>query len=194
MFSGFLTVNYTTGSHLFFLLQIAENNPQNAPLVLWLQGGPGWPSSYGAFKEVGSFYVLQQTGEPPRLMENPERWSQDAHILFIDSPVGTGFSYTEKEEGYPTDDDMVAVHLVEALIQVLVFGSIKLITVIVFKISDLMMHFVPGSTWHLPIFIFGESYGGAYAVSVARKIQEYKKNGYLDMEELDVRGVGIGNG
>ena len=120
MFSGFLTVNYTTGSHLFFLLQIAENNPQNAPLVLWLQGGPGWPSTYGAFKEVGSFYVLQQDGEPPRLMLNPERWSQDAHILFIDSPVGTGFSYTEKEGGYPTDDDMVAVHLVEALIQVLI--------------------------------------------------------------------------
>jgi len=178
MFSGFLTVNYTTGSHLFFLLQIAENNPQNAPLVLWLQGGPGWPSTYGAFKEVGSFYVLKQDGEPPRLMLNPERWSQDAHILFIDSPVGTGFSYTEKEGGYPTDDDMVAVHLVEALIQ----------------ISDLMIHFVPGSTFYLPIFIFGESYGGAYAVSVARKIQEYKKNGYLDMDELDVRGVGIGNG
>jgi len=57
-----------------------------------------------------------------------------------------------------------------------------------------MIHFVPGSTFYLPIFIFGESYGGAYAVSVARKIQEYKKTGYLDMDELDVRGVGIGNG
>ena len=57
-----------------------------------------------------------------------------------------------------------------------------------------MIHFVPGSTFYLPIFIFGESYGGAYAVSVARKIQEYKKTGFLDMDELDVRGVDIGNG
>ena len=52
---------------------------------------------------------------------NPERWSQDAHVLFIDSPVGAGFSFTEEESGYPTDDDMVATHLVEAIIQVRLF-------------------------------------------------------------------------
>eukprot|EP00092_Neocalanus_flemingeri_P029980 GFUD01032549.1.p1 GENE.GFUD01032549.1~~GFUD01032549.1.p1 ORF type:complete len:489 (-),score=94.05 GFUD01032549.1:103-1569(-) len=178
MFSGFLTVNYTTGSHLFFMLQVAENNPENAPLVVWLQGGPGWPSTYGAFKEVGAFHVYNKEGQPPKLLLNPERWTQDAHVLFIDSPVGTGFSYTENVEGYPSDDEMVAVHLVEALIQ----------------ISDLMPHFVPGSTFYLPIFIFGESYGGAYAVALARKIQEYKKFGYLDMDKLDIRGIGIGNG
>jgi len=178
MFSGFLTVNYTTASNLFFMLQVAENNPENAPLIVWLQGGPGWPSTYGAFKEVGAFYVLTEDGQPPRIFTNSERWTHDAHVLFIDSPVGTGFSYTEDDAGYPTDDDMVAVHLVEALIQ----------------ISDLMPHFVPGSTFYLPIFIFGESYGGAYAVALARKIKEYKRIGYLDMDELDVRGVGIGNG
>ena len=57
-----------------------------------------------------------------------------------------------------------------------------------------MIHFVPGSTFYLPIFLFGESYGGAYAVSVARKIKEYKRIGFLEEDELDIRGVGIGNG
>ena len=118
MFSGFLTVNYTTGSHLYFMLQVAEMHPANAPLVVWLQGGPGWPGSYGAFKEVGAFHVIQETGQKPRLLLNHERWSQDAHVLFLDSPVGTGFSYTEEEEGYPTNDEQVASHIVEALIQV----------------------------------------------------------------------------
>ena len=118
MFSGFLTVNYTTGSHLYFMLQVAEMNPANAPLIVWLQGGPGWPGSYGAFKEVGAFHVIQETGQKPRLLLNHERWSQDAHVLFLDSPVGTGFSYTEEEEGYPTNDEQVASHIVEALIQV----------------------------------------------------------------------------
>ena len=27
------------------------------PLVLWLQGGPGWPSMFGMFKENGPFLI-----------------------------------------------------------------------------------------------------------------------------------------
>ena len=33
-------------------IQAAKSQAAEAPLVLWLQGGPGWPSAFGAFKEV----------------------------------------------------------------------------------------------------------------------------------------------
>ena len=117
-FSGFLTVNETTRSHLYFLLQVAEQIDKNTPLVVWLQGGPGMPSTYGAFKEIGTHYVLKTKGHRAKLLLNPHRWTQNAHVLFIDNPVGTGYSFTEDEEGYPTDDEQVSLHLAEALKQV----------------------------------------------------------------------------
>ena len=40
-----------------------------------------------------------------------------------------------------------------------------------------MPYILPDSTANLPVFIFGESYGGAYAVSLARKLQENSKAG-----------------
>lgn len=33
---------------------------------------------------------------------------QAASVLFVDNPVGTGFSYTEMPDGYATDVAMVA--------------------------------------------------------------------------------------
>ena len=37
---------------IVFKIQAAKSGAAEAPLVLWLQGGPGWPSAFGAFKEV----------------------------------------------------------------------------------------------------------------------------------------------
>ena len=33
-------------------IQAAKSQAAEAPLVLWLQGGPGWPSAFGAFKDI----------------------------------------------------------------------------------------------------------------------------------------------
>ena len=119
-YSGFLTVNKSTSSHLFFILQLAEAASSSTPLVLWLQGGPGSPSTYGAFKEVGTHYVLKTKGKKAKLILNRERWTKHAHMLFIDNPVGVGYSFTEDEEGYAEDDEHIAEHLEEALYQVVV--------------------------------------------------------------------------
>jgi vitellogenic carboxypeptidase-like protein len=40
-YSGFITVNETTNSNMFFWYFPAQHNPESAPLTLWLQGGPG---------------------------------------------------------------------------------------------------------------------------------------------------------
>ena len=51
-FSGFFTVNKTTNSNLFFWFFPAKSNAAQAPQLLWLQGGPGWPTMYGLFKVI----------------------------------------------------------------------------------------------------------------------------------------------
>ena len=76
------------------------------------------PSTYGAFKEVGTHYVLKNGKQKARLIPNKERWTKEAHMLFIDNPVGTGYSFTEDDNGYTFDDEHIAVNLEDALKQV----------------------------------------------------------------------------
>ena len=86
---------------------------QNAPLILWLQGGPGGSSLFGLFIEHGPFYVTDQL----ELMPRSTAWSLPYNVLYIDQPVGTGFSFTKNDRGYATNQEMVANDLYEAMKQ-----------------------------------------------------------------------------
>ena len=61
-------------------------NPKKAPVVLWLQGGPGGTSMFGLFLEHGPFGV---TGSM-KLVERKTAWSLTHNMLYVDNPVGTG--------------------------------------------------------------------------------------------------------
>ncbi|KAL5065583.1 hypothetical protein RYX36_027320 [Vicia faba] len=91
-FSGYITVNEDHGRALFYWFFEAQSQPSNKPLLLWLNGGPGCSSiGYGAVVEIGPLLV-DKNGE--RLLFNPYSWNQEANLLFVESPVGVGFSYT----------------------------------------------------------------------------------------------------
>jgi carboxypeptidase C (cathepsin A) len=47
-----------------------------------------------------------------QLNPNPFSWSKTAHMVYIDSPAGTGFSYTPGDESYYTSDDKTIADLV----------------------------------------------------------------------------------
>lgn len=49
-YSGFLRVNDTHNSSLFFWFFPARSKAADSPLLLWLEGGPGWPTTYALFK------------------------------------------------------------------------------------------------------------------------------------------------
>ena len=49
-YSGFLRVNNTYNSSLFFWFFPARSKAAESPLLLWLEGGPGWPTTYALFK------------------------------------------------------------------------------------------------------------------------------------------------
>ena len=91
---------------LFHILVEAENEPETAPLVLWLNGGPGCSSLAGGFlSELGPFYPTPNGGH---LIANEYRWTRDAHIVFLESPAFVGFSYSEDKADLSVGDKRTA--------------------------------------------------------------------------------------
>ncbi|CAG8445046.1 10717_t:CDS:10 [Ambispora leptoticha] len=58
---------------------------------LWLQGGPGSSSMIGLFNEMGPFNVTSDM----KLIRNSHTWNKNYGMLFIDQPVGTGYSFVD---------------------------------------------------------------------------------------------------
>lgn len=68
----------------------ARNNPATAPLATWFNGGPGCSSMIGLFQENGPCHFVDGASTPSN---NTYSWNNFANMLYIDQPIGTGFSY-----------------------------------------------------------------------------------------------------
>lgn len=114
------------------------------PVVIWLQGGPGSSSAgYGNFAELGP---LDENLEPRSFA-----WTNDYNVLFVDNPVGTGFSYVDNARHLTVTNGEIAQDFV-ALLQ----GFYKEVPEL--KESDL--------------YIFSESYGGKMTAEIAFAIDK----------------------
>uniref|UniRef100_A0A0E0KIL1 Serine carboxypeptidase-like 18 n=1 Tax=Oryza punctata TaxID=4537 RepID=A0A0E0KIL1_ORYPU len=73
----------------------------------------------GVEEEAGSGpmkYVLEPyNGSLPRLVYNQYSWTQMASILFLDTPVGSGFSYAHDPKGYNVGDRSSSLQVVTFL-------------------------------------------------------------------------------
>jgi carboxypeptidase C (cathepsin A) len=168
IYSGFVTVDQEYGANLFYyFVGSASSNPLGDPLVIWLQGGPGCSSLFGAFVENGPS-LIQKDGS---FKTNPYSWNKLANVLYIDSPVGTGFSYVENPIGYATNEKTVARDLYNCLL-----GFYKL----------------HPEYAKLPLFIMGESYAGKYVPSFSHYI--LKANSQNPKQFVNLHGIGMGDG
>ncbi|KAK8765394.1 hypothetical protein V5799_032002 [Amblyomma americanum] len=143
--AGLVTVNDTLESHLFFLHVEAKHDHMNAPLLLWLQGGPGSSSLFGQFLENGPLALDAQGKLHPR-----EYTLRDyVNVIYLDQPVGAGFSRTASLKGYPTNLEEVARDIHRFLAQFLqLFPQ--------YKGRD--------------FYVAGESYGARAAVALAIRL------------------------
>uniref|UniRef100_A0A2K6G955 Carboxypeptidase n=1 Tax=Propithecus coquereli TaxID=379532 RepID=A0A2K6G955_PROCO len=91
-FSGYLKGSGSKRLHYWFVE--SQKDPENSPVVLWLNGGPGCSSLDGLLTEHGPFLI--------------------ANMLYLESPAGVGFSYSD-DKGYATNDTEVAQSNFEAL-------------------------------------------------------------------------------
>ncbi|KAL5074855.1 hypothetical protein RYX36_013839 [Vicia faba] len=100
--SGYIQVSETETddtAEVFYYFIESENNPKEDPLLLWLTGGPGCSSFTGLAFEIGpiTFKNEECNGSLPNLVLKAHSWTKVSSIIFLDLPVGTGFSYPNTE-------------------------------------------------------------------------------------------------
>ncbi|XP_054847402.1 probable serine carboxypeptidase CPVL [Eublepharis macularius] len=164
-YSGYLTVNKTHNSNLFFWFFPAQKQPENAPVLLWLQGGPGGTSMFGLFVEHGPYVVHKNL----TLSERKFPWTSKFSMLYIDNPVGTGFSFTD-DTGYAVNQDDVGRDLYSALVQFFqLFPD--------YQKND--------------FYATGESYAGKYVPAIGYYIHTHNTAAKI---KINFKGVAIGDG
>jgi len=89
MFAGHIEVKPESNGNLFFWFYENKHIADKERLVIWFNGGPGCSSEDGGLMEIGP-YRVRQGG---KLESLDGAWNEFANLLFIDNPVGTGYSY-----------------------------------------------------------------------------------------------------
>ncbi|XP_057982231.1 serine carboxypeptidase-like 45 [Malania oleifera] len=165
-FGGYITVNEKENRSLFYYFVEAETNPTSKPLVLWLNGGPGCSSvGIGAFGAHGPF-------KPNRnqfLTRNCYSWNKEANMLYLESPAGVGFSYSDNLSFYSSVNDNTTAQ-----------ENYIFLTRWLDKFSDYK---------NRSLFITGQSYAGHYIPQLAQLILN---QGSAAMKH-NFEGVAIGN-
>lgn len=167
---GVDTVNQWTGyfdineddKHLFFWFFESRNDPANDPVILWLNGGPGCSSMTGLFFELGPSSINGTTLTP---VNNPYSWNSNASVIFLEQPVGVGYSYADKSSVSSTKQ---AAEDVSAFLEL--FFT---------KFQSFSTH---------DFHIAGESYAGHYIPNIASVIVNN------DNKNFNLTSVMIGNG
>ncbi|XVF88548.1 hypothetical protein PTKIN_Ptkin19aG0059300 [Pterospermum kingtungense] len=168
--AGYVTVNESHGRALFYWFFEAQCQPEKRPLLLWLNGGPGCSSiGYGQSEELGPFFP-QKDGSTLRL--NPHSWNKVANLLFVESPIGVGFSYTNTT----SDEDDLGDTLTALDSHAFLVNWFKRFPQ--FKSHD--------------FYISGESYGGHYVPQLAEVILGSNKLVNLS-DYINLKGFMIGN-
>jgi vitellogenic carboxypeptidase-like protein len=166
-YAGYFTVNETFGSNMFFWYFPAQNGNPQAPLVMFLQGGPGASSMFGLFREMGPYQVAS---DGKTLIPNPFTWNKQYSLMFVDNPVGAGWSFTQDVRGFVKNEDDVAENLHSLLLQ--------------------FFDIFPDQR-SVDFYVAGESYAGHYVPAIGNAIVERNKK---ESKKINLVGIAIGDG
>ncbi|KAK6499563.1 Cell death protease [Arthrobotrys musiformis] len=164
MHAGHIEVDQATNGNLFFWHVTNRHIEARQRTVIWLNGGPGCSSMDGALMEVGPYRV-----KDGKLSHNEGSWHEFANLLFVDNPVGTGFSYVNGN-GFLHELPEMAKHFV----------------IFLEKFFEIFPHYEKDEIW-----FGGESYAGQYIPYIAKAIVERNR---VNPRKWNLAGLLIGNG
>ena len=159
--SGYIKIDQK--EEMFYWFFRARSRARNAPLVLWLQGGPGCSDVHNVLGDNGPYRVMESL----ELTSNPFSWNNEADLLYVDQPLGVGFSNVSNINRVPRYESEVAEDMRK------------------FMIGFVGKH---GEYSGRSFYISGHSYGGHYVPAIAKYFLETKNF------PLVVKGIAVGNG
>ncbi|KAH8898491.1 alpha/beta-hydrolase [Thozetella sp. PMI_491] len=133
------TVDVSSDKRLFYWFFESRGNPETDPLIIWMNGGPGGSSMMGLLTEIGPCTLHPSS---THTKPNPYSWNNNASVLFLDQPAGTGLATVAPNRQWPDTDEEGAIDF-QYFLNVF-FGEIFR------QYSNHTIH------------IAGESYGGHY--------------------------------
>jgi cathepsin A (carboxypeptidase C) len=158
--SGYINLD-GLDKHLFYWMFESRNDPVTDPVVLWLSGGPGTSSLGSMLLELGPS-TLNSLLKPAH---NPYSWNSNASVIFLDLPVGVGYSYSDRSHVSSTVETAKDIY----------------------KFLESFFHEFPrfrNNSFH----IASESYGGHYVPAVATEIISHEERSF------ELESILIGNG
>lgn len=159
------------GSTIFYWFFSARKNAEQAPLMIWLTGGPGCSTEISMFTENGPMKLNKETGE---LTKNPQSWNNNFNLVFVDQPIGTSWSEVANGDSYNTNEIQVAEIFYEFL-----KGFQKINPTFVNR----------------EFYIAGESYAGKFVPNIGNLLYHRQQDEqYSQDPKVNFKGVAIGDG
>ena len=124
----------------------------------------------GLYTENGPYnfkFDKDHVKDPFELVKNKFSWNNAANVMYVDQPIGTGFSFTDSWSAFRMTEDQVAEDFY-------IFIHNFLLKYPKFQGRE--------------IFLTGESYAGHYIPVIARTLQ------LKDDPWINLAGLAIGNG
>jgi carboxypeptidase C (cathepsin A) len=167
-YAGTLPSNADETHHMFYWMYTAKD--ADAPVAIWLNGGPGASSTFANFLLNGPMRITKtgssQNDYQVSLAEEGS-WVDSAHMVYVDQPVGTGFSWGEP----------LLTNMDEAADEFVNFMS---------NFFDMYPQFVGKD-----LYLTGESYGGKYLPRYSYALLQANKQ--LDTTRYNLKATLIGD-
>lgn len=157
---------------IFFVYARASESPETSPLALWTNGGPG-TSGLGVAFSPATGCTLRDDARGMKLVYDSKarRWNERVNVIFLDQPIGTGFS---RGTGGGEKDTRVGAEYIYNFIQVVLSRHPN--------ISEVSLHSL--------------SYGGHFIPEWAHKIitENHKaREGETMNHIIPLKSVSMGN-
>ncbi|KAL4433020.1 hypothetical protein ABPG74_005393 [Tetrahymena malaccensis] len=165
----FLNETYSTGlvkikqsSDIFYWHFESRSNPSEDPIAFWLAGGPGASSQISVLAGNGPYRLNQNQ----TLESNMYAWNNQANMVFVDQPVGTGFSNAGNGELVKNEKEVAE------------------------DFYQFLLGFFEQNPQYIgrPLYLTGVSYAGHFVPAIASRLIKQK-----DLK-INLQGLTIGNG
>jgi len=172
MYSDYINIDTQYNSNIFYWLILNNSTQQLKPLIISLSGEAGKSSLFSLFSDNGP---LKLSDKDKAKIDIEKSWSSIANLLYVDFPVGTGYSFTDNKEKIP-------------------IGELDINTQFYYflqKFYETYRDLIKNE-----IFIVGDNFNGKYIPALTRFILE--KNELIKKQEflgsiLNIKKIGLGN-